>query len=305
MISDFFNNLDATTYFLVNSGVVIGATAVIFSIFGIMFGAFTWGRYKQHWLKGASVIESLKGENALLKRRIAEHATRPLPTPGGQSAKPQYMPIIMPPTVTTATLPKLNPVPALMPRSASFTVWTETNWRPQPVVANTPRSAALAIKIEPAVNTISSHPARSFTIWTEVNVPESIPSDVIVNEPPLDTLSSVNLNGNSRASESGVLAHPFRSELESGRVRHDLLMGIIFVEPPKKGDDLTKIKGINSTCRNSLQAQGIYTYKQIAQWTPVQIGEFARRLSLDARIQTDRWVEQARELHAKKHGERF
>ncbi len=248
--SDFFNSLNAASYFLVNGGIVIGFTAAIFFTFGLLFGAFTWARYKNRWLRSDAGIEALKADNSQLKRRLADMATRALHTSASQAARIKYVPVILPPPLTASPVPALGTVPAFTPRSTAFTIWMEN-----------------------------------------------------VREIPHDNLNGTKLNGHAPANDSSDLVHPFRGELESGKVRHDLLLGIIFDEPPKRGDDLTKIKGINATCRNSLHDQGIYTYKQIAHWTPVQIGEFARRLALDSRIQTDRWVDQARELHEKKHGE--
>ncbi len=157
----------------------------------------------------------------------------------------------------------------------------------------------------PATGAALTPRSAAFTIWTEAVPHEQKTSTTSAPEIPRGSLNGSKLNGHIPGNGFGDLAHPFRGELESGRARHDHLLGIIFDEHPKRGDDLTKIKGINTACRNSLHAEGIFTYKQIALWTPVQIGEFARRLSLDARIQTNRWVDQARKLHAKKHGEQI
>lgn len=270
LFADMFKSLDATTYFLVNSGLVIGATAAIFSMFGLLFGFFTWGRFKRRWLRAEAANESLKSENALLKRRVADQTTRPVFTHAAQKTKPQYIPVILPPLVREEHKPTLDPFPAFMPRSKAFCIWTEDDLALRPIV------------------------------FPQLTEPDAAPSTV-----PKNKLVGNVQNGHAHSSIASIQSHPFKSELESSKARHDSLLGVIYDEPPKRGDDLTKIKGINVTCRNSLQAQGIYTYKQIAHWTPVQIGEFARRLSLDARIQIDRWIDQARELHAKKHGEQI
>ncbi len=259
--SDFFNSLDAVSYFLVNGGVVIAITAAIFFTFGLLFGALTWARYRKRWHRSEAANEALKADNSQLKRRLADMATRTLQTSAHLPVRTKYVPVILPPAVTASN--SSAPATAFTPRSAAFTIWTE----------EVPREQKTS--------------------------PTSAP------EIPRGSLNGSKPNGHIPANDSGDLAHPFRGELESGRARHDQLLGIIFDEHPKRSDDLTKIKGINTACRNSLRAEGIFTYKQIALWTPVQIGEFARRLSLDARIQTDRWVDQARQLHAKKHGEQI
>lgn len=291
LFADMFKSLDATTYFLVNSGIVIGATAVIFSMFGLLFGFFTWGRYKRRWLRAEAANEALKSENALLKRRIADQVSRPLSAAANLKAKPQYVPVILPPLVRELPKPTLDPVPAFMPRSKAFSIWTEDDLALRPPVPPQLTEPESALLVAPKNKLPKIPAAHSFTIWTG-------------DDPLLKNVGNAQ-NGHAPSGISSILSHPFKNELESSKARHDSLLGIIYDEPPKRSDDLTKIKGINVTCRNSLQGQGIYTYKQIAHWTPVQIGEFARRLSLDARIQTERWVDQARELHAKKHGERI
>lgn len=300
-MSEFFNSLDAASYFLVNSGAVIGLTAALFFAFGLIFGGLTWGRYKKHWRRSGHAIESLKAENALLKRRIAEQATRPLPTPAVKNSRSQCAAVIQPLPVAATPKPVADTIATAVPRSAAFSIWTEEGWGSRPAIHLLPPSAAFTVLTEPEVQQAPATTAHSFSIWTE-------------NEPPDQTLSpqvdfgswiGSNLNGREAGKASSSNTHPFHSELENGKVRHDPLLGIIFNQPPKKGDDLTKIKGINANCRNLLQAQGIYTYKQISLWTPVQVGEFSNRLSLNDLIQTNRWIDQARELHAKKHGEQI
>ncbi len=283
-ISDFFSSLDAASYFLVNSGIIISITAAIFFAFGLMFGGLTWARYKRRWQRSASANEGLKADNAQLKRRLTEMATRTLSSMSSGSAKTQYVPVIVSPPVTANLVPAAPvSMPAFSSRSEAFTVWTETGWSPQPGATQVPEVRAPETSPQPKRNQRPSSAARSFSIWTEdIPVPQ--------------------LNGHNIANDDGEVARLFKTELESGKVRHDRLLGIIFNEPPRRGDDLTKIRGINAMCRNSLQSQSIYTYKQIANWTSVQVGEFARRLSLDP-SQVARWVDQASDLHVQKHGE--
>lgn len=299
-ISDLLNSLDATSYFLVNSGVVIAITASIFFTFGLLFGALTWARYKKRWQKSNALIESLKADNSQFKRRLADMATRTLHASASQPVRTKYVPVNLPPAVSASP----GPTPAFTPRSAAFTIWMEDGWSPQLVVLHTLPGDSFPVSTE-AAPPQPLQVAHGFSIWTEDSSQEQMTIAKEIPEIPSDSWVGGNLNGHSTVNESDDLVHPFWGEMESGKVRHDFLLGIIFNEPPKKSDDLTRIKGINASCRNSLHAQGIYTYNQIALWTPVQVGEFARRLSLDARIQTERWIDQARELHAKKHGEKI
>jgi predicted flap endonuclease-1-like 5' DNA nuclease len=60
---------------------------------------------------------------------------------------------------------------------------------------------------------------------------------------------------------------------------------------------------VAETLQQRLNETGIYTFKQIAMWTPEQAREFSSRLSFKDRVEREHWVEQARDLHFQKYGE--
>jgi len=62
------------------------------------------------------------------------------------------------------------------------------------------------------------------------------------------------------------------------------------VEP----DDLTRIKGIGQVLQTRLNALGIVTFRQIADFTPADITRVNEELDFPGRIERERWVEQAR-----------
>lgn len=68
-------------------------------------------------------------------------------------------------------------------------------------------------------------------------------------------------------------------------------------------DDLSRIKGIKSILMKKLHAHGIYTFRQIAEWTDEDAAVIGDLLAFKNRIFKDRWREQARELQAAKAGE--
>lgn len=68
-------------------------------------------------------------------------------------------------------------------------------------------------------------------------------------------------------------------------------------------DDLTKIKGIATVINRKLNEHGIISYRQIALWRDDEVNEFSGLLGVKNRITRDQWREQARELHAAKHGD--
>jgi large subunit ribosomal protein L21 len=65
-------------------------------------------------------------------------------------------------------------------------------------------------------------------------------------------------------------------------------------------DDISLIGGIGPVLVKKLNAEGITTFKQIAELTEEQIKELDEKLNLRGRIQREEWVEQAKELMAGK-----
>lgn len=63
-----------------------------------------------------------------------------------------------------------------------------------------------------------------------------------------------------------------------------------------KADELKRIKGIGPKNEEALNALGIYTFAQIAAWTPENIAWVEGSLSFPGRIQREDWISQAIEL---------
>jgi large subunit ribosomal protein L21 len=51
-----------------------------------------------------------------------------------------------------------------------------------------------------------------------------------------------------------------------------------------------------------LREQGITTFAQIAAWTPEDATRIGEEIDFPGRAERERWIEQARDLHARKHG---
>jgi predicted flap endonuclease-1-like 5' DNA nuclease len=68
-------------------------------------------------------------------------------------------------------------------------------------------------------------------------------------------------------------------------------------------DDLLPIKGIGEVLNSRLNAYGVFTFKQIAQWTPSERTAFDALMDFPGRIEREEWQAQARALHKAKHGE--
>ncbi|MEE4376614.1 MAG: phasin family protein [Candidatus Competibacteraceae bacterium] len=71
-------------------------------------------------------------------------------------------------------------------------------------------------------------------------------------------------------------------------------------------DDLQQISGIGPTLAGKLYAEGIVNYRQVALWSKADIERVENEVIHSAgRISRDRWVEQAKALHAKKYQEQL
>ena len=95
----------------------------------------------------------------------------------------------------------------------------------------------------------------------------------------------------------------FAEELTSGKMKKDDQYGLLYTSAPDQVDDLTKIKGVAGVLNEKLNGYGVYTYRQIAIWTPEICEDFSDRLSFKGRIQRDNWIGQCKDLHQDKYGE--
>ncbi len=71
-----------------------------------------------------------------------------------------------------------------------------------------------------------------------------------------------------------------------------------FKKPKGETDDLTKINGIPTDLAGRLNGIGVIKFEQIANFSDEDIANVEEALSLDGRIERDKWVEQAQALVA-------
>lgn len=64
------------------------------------------------------------------------------------------------------------------------------------------------------------------------------------------------------------------------------------------GDDLKRIRGIGALTEKRLNAMGVSSYEDIANWTREDIDRVSKSLDFKGRIERENWVEQARILSA-------
>jgi hypothetical protein len=125
--------------------------------------------------------------------------------------------------------------------------------------------------------------------------PEETPAALV--EPPL--LISPTVVANELAGRL------FASELANGAVTVDARLGIRYAERPDRWDDLTLMRGVAEITQHKLHDCGIYTFKQIAVWDDHNSREVGHDTHTGERITRERWVQQARDLHYLKYGEKL
>ena len=71
-----------------------------------------------------------------------------------------------------------------------------------------------------------------------------------------------------------------------------------FKKPKGEADDLSKIKGLDAALVGRLNGIGVIKFEQIANFSDEDIANVEEALSLDGRIEREKWVEQAQALMA-------
>jgi len=71
----------------------------------------------------------------------------------------------------------------------------------------------------------------------------------------------------------------------------------------KEADDLKKIKGIGVKLEKLLNSLGVYTFKQIAEWSKEDVEKVDAYLKFPGRIERDEWIKQAKRLMKEKEKE--
>lgn len=73
----------------------------------------------------------------------------------------------------------------------------------------------------------------------------------------------------------------------------------VFVSHPENGgDDLMKIEGVGPRINEALRELGVYSFEQIAAWTPENCGWINHRLGFQGRVERENWVSQAQALQS-------
>lgn len=318
-------------YMLMHSGAFVCVLGGIFFIVGLLFGFATWGRYKRQTKALLKEVESMKGEVADLKRKIADHAVKSGPVIP-MATETIYMPKketaaapaadaapapAAPAAVKTPTAAAKAPTPASLnlvkPRAALQPMQekpVEPASAPAPAAsAAEPATAApegAAVQgerhVSPLAAIIATHPhakddegsaeADAIAIPSELSV-SPLPEIEIHAEPEIKPEKSIQPEPEKTPQpETEILPETTVKPVEDSK------LGSVYKERPEKVDDLTALNGVAQGLAQRLNELGVYTYSQIAEWNEDHVREFSSRLAFKDRIQREQWVEQAAKLAA-------
>jgi predicted flap endonuclease-1-like 5' DNA nuclease len=70
--------------------------------------------------------------------------------------------------------------------------------------------------------------------------------------------------------------------------------------PSPPPDDLKLIKGIGPVLEKKLHAMGIETFADLAALSPERVKEIDEAIEFPGRVERERWIEQAKELLARR-----
>jgi predicted flap endonuclease-1-like 5' DNA nuclease len=105
-------------------------------------------------------------------------------------------------------------------------------------------------------------------------------------------------------TDGGAVAPRQKTRQNGSQLNLEIEQAKAAKERPK--DDLSKIHGIGPVFARTLNKMGLYSFGQIARWTSEDIDKVAKKLyTAPDRIKRDKWIDEAKKLHAKKYGERI
>jgi len=125
-------------------------------------------------------------------------------------------------------------------------------------------------------------------IRTLPNLPAPAPEPEPAADPAQDALKAIQ---KTIATGAGAAAGGEKKEAAGERPP------MVTIDPAAH-DDLKRVKGIGPKNEDALNELGIYTFRQIAEWTPENVDWVEDFLSFPGRIERENWIEQAKLLAA-------
>jgi predicted flap endonuclease-1-like 5' DNA nuclease len=105
-------------------------------------------------------------------------------------------------------------------------------------------------------------------------------------------------------TDGGAVAPRQKTRQNGSQLSLEIVQAKAVKDGPK--DDLSKIHGIGPVFARTLNKMGLYSFGQIARWTSEDIDKVAKKLyTAPDRIKRDKWIDEAKKLHAQKYGKRL
>ncbi|MGB4867288.1 MAG: hypothetical protein WBP38_15485, partial [Hyphomicrobium sp.] len=265
---------------------------------------------REQWIEQAQIL-AMGGETYYSRNRAA------MAKAGGSQPQPAFS--APAPVSTPAPAPAAAPTPAAASTFAPAAQATAAPGAPTPASAPQPAATAPAKPAAPA--------------------PAPTPASQPQAAPPQSAASTANLQGRSVAEMAAAAAaaiaaasasvtrgiRPIEPISPLTRANPNIVMPAKLADaikendskpaaapkPPAgdvkaasgKTDDLKRIRGVGVLIEKRLNALGITTYSDVANWTSGDIDRISQTLDFKGRIERENWVEQARILSSGGHTE--
>ncbi len=293
--------LDALSYLLLNSTLLISVCALVFFLLGLWLGRLLWGARQDEAQRLSTALRAAQTQVADTQDALAACQKNARATEATLAACKQSL-------AERAAAPpaRLDPVPLdpdqVDDRVAELRKQLDKTGSDLEIARS--EAMQLADRLSESKREVSR--LRNDNQRLDAELQRVRPQASAATEPTAMGLTSVNASSGAAAHNADDLPSAwaaFTAELDAGNARVDDDLGLLFDAPPAAADDLTRIKGIATVLNRKLNDFGVYTYRQIAGWDESVVGEFSKRLSFKDRVQRDDWVGQARRLHSEINGE--
>lgn len=276
--------MDALTYFFFNLGLLNILLALISFILGLLLGWLLWGKLKgqinsyiTQQNKDQSEINSLRSRNQAMSAQLAK-------TTSNDSLKDEYDQCKSRRLKLEAEQKDDHSLIAdLRSQLEECEASSNDNSSAEELAACQQKCASLE---EERSELQSKMASQSFSASAA-----SIPVAAALTPAP----SAPATNAKSRDF--------FASDISSGKMVEDEKYGLLYNSAPDEVDDLTKIKGVAGVLNKTLNDYGVFTYRQIAIWSPQICEDFSDKISFRGRIERDNWISQCKGFHQEKYGE--
>lgn len=120
---------------------------------------------------------------------------------------------------------------------------------------------------------------------------------------PVATAPSAPRDPGAAQAPDVAMLRSVRSEALRGGKGDDNVLAMPAAASDRTGDDLKRIRGIGVLIEKKLNAMGVRSYAQIANWTAGDVARVSDILDFKGRIERESWIEQARILTSGGHTE--